>query len=161
MLPGHGQSRPTVSNTPCLTDIERQLAEVLAAARDIAARCELVLALVTQCRAVEGYGPGLTASLADDAAWSRELPSHNGHSNGSTAPALARVEAIDAPHYVVTPREMQVVQLIAAGLSNKEIASTLDVSGRTVERHITNLYRKIGARGKADATAWAVRHCLG
>jgi DNA-binding NarL/FixJ family response regulator len=60
----------------------------------------------------------------------------------------------------VTRRETAVVRLIAAGLSNKEIASTLGVSVRTIERHITNLYRKIGARGKADATAWAVRQEL-
>ncbi len=52
------------------------------------------------------------------------------------------------------------LRLIAAGQSNKEIAADLFLSVRTVERHITNLYAKIGARGKADATAWALRHDL-
>jgi non-specific serine/threonine protein kinase len=60
----------------------------------------------------------------------------------------------------LTPRELEVLRLIAAGGSNKQIAAELHLSIRTVERHITNLYTKIGARGKADATAWALRHQL-
>jgi DNA-binding NarL/FixJ family response regulator len=60
----------------------------------------------------------------------------------------------------LTPRETEVLRLIAAGRSNNEIATELFISVRTVERHITNLYAKIDARGKADATAWALRHGL-
>jgi DNA-binding CsgD family transcriptional regulator len=44
--------------------------------------------------------------------------------------------------------------------SNREIADQLVISTRTVERHITHIYGKIGARGKADATAYAMRHSL-
>jgi DNA-binding CsgD family transcriptional regulator/pimeloyl-ACP methyl ester carboxylesterase len=58
----------------------------------------------------------------------------------------------------LTPRETEVLRLIAAGLSNQQIADELVLSLRTIERHITNLYGKIGARGKADATAYALRH---
>jgi DNA-binding NarL/FixJ family response regulator len=53
-----------------------------------------------------------------------------------------------------------VLCLIAAGQSNKQIAAELFLSVYTIERHITNLYAKIGARGRADATAWALRHDL-
>jgi len=60
----------------------------------------------------------------------------------------------------LTEREGEVLKLIAAGRSNREIAGELVVSIRTVERHITNIYAKIGARGKADATAYALRHAL-
>ena len=49
---------------------------------------------------------------------------------------------------------------IAAGRTNQEIAEDLILSIRTVERHITNLYGKIGARGKADATTYALRQGL-
>jgi DNA-binding NarL/FixJ family response regulator len=68
-----------------------------------------------------------------------------------------------APAYPdgLTEREVEVLRLIAAGRSNREIAAELVVSVRTVERHITNLYGKIDARGKADATAYALRHGLG
>jgi non-specific serine/threonine protein kinase len=61
----------------------------------------------------------------------------------------------------LSPRETDVLRLIAAGQSNKQIAAELFLSVHTIERHITNLYAKIGARGRADATAWALRHDLG
>jgi predicted ATPase/DNA-binding NarL/FixJ family response regulator len=57
-------------------------------------------------------------------------------------------------------REVEVLRLVAAGRSNREVAAELSVSVRTVERHIENLYGKIGARNRADATAFAFRHGL-
>jgi DNA-binding NarL/FixJ family response regulator len=60
----------------------------------------------------------------------------------------------------LTPREVEVLRLIAAGRTTREVAETLVVSLATVERHITNLYAKIGARGRADATAYALGHGL-
>jgi DNA-binding NarL/FixJ family response regulator len=60
----------------------------------------------------------------------------------------------------LTARELEVLRLVASGRSNREIAEELILSVRTVERHVTNLYAKIGARGKADATAYAFRHRL-
>jgi DNA-binding CsgD family transcriptional regulator len=54
-----------------------------------------------------------------------------------------------------------VLRLLAAGESNAQIARQLGLSIHTVERHVANLYRKIGARGRADATAYAVRRGLG
>jgi DNA-binding CsgD family transcriptional regulator/pimeloyl-ACP methyl ester carboxylesterase len=58
---------------------------------------------------------------------------------------------------ILTPRESEVLRWLAAGDSNAEIAHRLGISTHTVERHIANLYRKIDARGRADATAWALR----
>ncbi|TMG02516.1 MAG: alpha/beta fold hydrolase [Chloroflexi bacterium] len=60
----------------------------------------------------------------------------------------------------LTAREVEVLRLIAAGRTNLEISRELVLSLRTVARHITNIYGKIGARGKADATAYAIRHQL-
>jgi pimeloyl-ACP methyl ester carboxylesterase/DNA-binding CsgD family transcriptional regulator len=60
----------------------------------------------------------------------------------------------------LTPRELEILRLVAAGRTNREIANDLVLSVRTVERHITNLYAKIEARGKADATAYAIRQGL-
>lgn len=67
-----------------------------------------------------------------------------------------------APAYPagLSEREVEVLRLIAGGHSNQEIADALVLSVRTVERHITNIYAKIDARGKADATAFALRHGL-
>jgi DNA-binding CsgD family transcriptional regulator len=58
----------------------------------------------------------------------------------------------------LTPREAEVLRLISAGCTTQRIAETMTVSRATVERHITSLYRKIGASGRADATAYALRH---
>jgi class 3 adenylate cyclase/DNA-binding CsgD family transcriptional regulator len=60
----------------------------------------------------------------------------------------------------LTDREVEVLRLIAAGRTNAEISLELVLSMRTVARHITNIYGKIGARSKADATAYAIRHHL-
>lgn len=84
-------------------------------------------------------------------------------------PALARTDALAAqfatpsaasPPYPngLSAREVDVLRLIATGRNNGEIADALFLSVRTVERHITNLYAKIAARGRADATAYALRH---
>ncbi len=56
----------------------------------------------------------------------------------------------------LTDREVQVLRLVAGGRTNKEVAVELVLSVRTVERHIGNIYGKIGARNKADATAYAL-----
>jgi DNA-binding CsgD family transcriptional regulator/pimeloyl-ACP methyl ester carboxylesterase len=58
-------------------------------------------------------------------------------------------------------RELEVLQLLAAGESNRQIARRLGLSTHTIERHVANLYRKIGARGRADATAYALRNGMG
>jgi ATP/maltotriose-dependent transcriptional regulator MalT len=67
-----------------------------------------------------------------------------------------------APGYPdgLTQREAEVLRLIAMGQSNRDIAQELVVSVRTVERHITNIYGKINARGRADATAYTLSHHL-
>lgn len=69
-----------------------------------------------------------------------------------------RVGAEVAAKTSLTAREREILRLIAGGRSNQQIADELVLSVRTVERHITNIYAKIGARGKADATAYALRN---
>ncbi len=58
----------------------------------------------------------------------------------------------------LSPREIEVLRLLAGGDTNGQIAARLGISINTVERHVVNLYRKIDARGRADATAWAIRN---
>jgi DNA-binding NarL/FixJ family response regulator len=75
------------------------------------------------------------------------------HKQAAPAPGLADL----------TPREIEILRLIAAGTSNQEIATKLVLSVRTVERHISNIYQKIGASGgtaRATATVYALRHGL-
>jgi ATP/maltotriose-dependent transcriptional regulator MalT len=56
----------------------------------------------------------------------------------------------------LTERQVEVLQLIAQGKTNHEIAQELVLSERTVQRHIADIYLKIGARNRADATAFAL-----
>jgi DNA-binding CsgD family transcriptional regulator len=70
-----------------------------------------------------------------------------------TSPRAAALAAL-------TPREVEVLGLIASGSTNQQIADQLSISLNTVERHVANVYRKLGVRGRVDATAFAVREGL-
>ncbi|MGQ0575720.1 MAG: ATP-binding protein [Pseudonocardia sp.] len=60
----------------------------------------------------------------------------------------------------LTSREAQILELIAAGRANKQIAGTLAISVSTVEQHVSRLYVKIGARCRADAAVHALRRSV-
>ena len=59
-----------------------------------------------------------------------------------------------------SPRERQVAKLIASGCKNSEIALTLGISIKTVEKHRDNLHKKYGFRNTADLTRWALAQGL-
>jgi DNA-binding CsgD family transcriptional regulator len=61
---------------------------------------------------------------------------------------------------LLTPREIGVLRLVAAARTNKEIAGELFISVATVERHLANIYRKIGARSRVEAASYALREGL-
>lgn len=79
------------------------------------------------------------------------------HSDPASPPLARRASANPAG---LTARELEVLRLIAAGHSTKAMAATLFISVPTVERHITHLYAKLGVHGRAEATAYAMRHGL-
>jgi pimeloyl-ACP methyl ester carboxylesterase/DNA-binding CsgD family transcriptional regulator len=60
------------------------------------------------------------------------------------------------PKSALTPREAEVLRLLPSGDSNTEIARRLGIAVHTVERHLASIYRKIGARGRAEAVAHAM-----
>jgi ATP/maltotriose-dependent transcriptional regulator MalT len=60
----------------------------------------------------------------------------------------------------LTEREVEVLQLVAAGLTNNEIAAELFLSAKTVSRHLSNIFTKIGVSSRAAATAFAFEHQL-
>jgi DNA-binding NarL/FixJ family response regulator len=77
-----------------------------------------------------------------------------------SASAQPPVTAVPAAGHGLTAREVEVLQLLASGLSNQEIADQLVLSVRTVQRHVENIYAKTGARGRAAAAVFAATHAL-
>ncbi|MPZ87753.1 MAG: DNA-binding response regulator [Nitriliruptorales bacterium] len=81
------------------------------------------------------------------------------------APALARTMELSrgpdagAPGGL-TPREVEVLRLVATGVTNREVADTLVISEKTVARHLSNMFTKLGITSRAAATAWAYEHDL-
>jgi DNA-binding NarL/FixJ family response regulator len=57
-------------------------------------------------------------------------------------------------------RELEVLRLVAAGNSNREIAAALVISEHTVARHVHNIFAKVGVSSRAGATAFAFAHDL-
>jgi ATP/maltotriose-dependent transcriptional regulator MalT len=81
------------------------------------------------------------------------------------APDLARVESLTVPAALadthgLSPRELEVLRLVAAGKTNREIASTLVVSEHTVARHVQNIFTKLGVSSRTAATAFAFERDL-
>jgi DNA-binding CsgD family transcriptional regulator len=80
------------------------------------------------------------------------------------APDLARVEELSRRAATgaggLTARELEVLRLVAAGQTNKAIAADLFVSERTVDRHMSNIFAKLGVSSRAAATAHAYQHGL-
>ncbi|GAY11818.1 two-component system response regulator [Pseudonocardia sp. N23] len=117
--------------------------------------------------ALRAGAAGWLSKDADADAIGRALRSAaDGHSTIDAA-ALARlVAAAPAPAPVadapdgLTPREVQVLALIAQGLSNRQIARRLVVGEATVKTHVNHLFAKAGLRDRAQAVSYAYRHGL-
>jgi ATP/maltotriose-dependent transcriptional regulator MalT len=118
-----------------------------------AARTRVLIGLA--CRAI---GDAEAAALELDAATAafREL---------GALPDLERVETLsrETPTPAaggLTGREVEVLRLVATGKSNRAIADDLVISSRTVDRHLSNIFDKLGVSSRAAATAWAYEHGL-
>jgi DNA-binding CsgD family transcriptional regulator len=108
-------------------------------------------------------GRALTA-VGDSASGQAELRSARTAFRGlGAAPALADVERLlepDAAPAGLTAREVEVLRLVAAGRSNAAIAAELVLSEKTVARHLSNIFTKLGLPSRAAATAFAYQHGL-
>jgi DNA-binding NarL/FixJ family response regulator len=106
------------------------------------------------CRALDDED---TAALELDAA-------RAAYAELEAAPDLARIDSLTgaAPGdgHGLTERELEVLRLVAAGETNKAIAAQLVLSERTVDRHVSNIFAKLGVSSRAAATAYAYEHGL-
>jgi predicted ATPase/DNA-binding CsgD family transcriptional regulator len=104
------------------------------------------------------YAAGRTLDLASAADQARQaIPAGRAAqpagAPGSEPDAAASGQAVT----VLTPRELDVLKLVAQGLSNSDIAQRLVLSEHTVKRHLANILHKLGLSSRAAAAAWGVR----
>ena len=106
-------------------------------------------------QACHALGDDDTAVLELEAA--RDALQHLG-----AAPGLAQLDGLPrrGPAHGLTERELQVLRMVAAGDTNKAIAGKLVLSERTVDRHVSNIFAKLGVSSRAAATAHAYQHDL-
>jgi DNA-binding CsgD family transcriptional regulator len=119
----------------------------------LAARVRVLVGLT--CRAL-GDDEGAELELAAARAVFEQL---------GAAPDLARVDSLarTAPSghpHGLTPRELQVLRLVATGKTNKAIAAELFLSEKTVDRHVSNIFTKLDVPSRAAATAYSYEHKL-
>jgi DNA-binding CsgD family transcriptional regulator len=98
-----------------------------------------------------------------DAARLEQEAARDAFSKLGAVPDVARIDALAAPSgsrelHGLTGRELEVLSLLAAGQTNKAIAAELVLSERTVERHVSNIFAKLGVSSRAAATGFAYEH---
>lgn len=77
------------------------------------------------------------------------------HAPGPTPPdTIIQVD----PRVELTPTELKVVQLVAQGMANKEIAEKLNVSQRTIESHVSNMLNKTSLHNRTELARWAIQN---
>jgi two-component system nitrate/nitrite response regulator NarL len=105
--------------------------------------------------------PALEAALKGNNVVARELVGSLARlvgGNSGPAPAAPRPAA---PFAELTPREREILECIADGMSNKMIARALEITDGTVKLHVKAILRKLGMRSRVEAAVAAVEHGLG
>jgi len=85
---------------------------------------------------------------------------HPFHANEALPAGSAPTRAPDELAESLTRRELEVLQMLAAGLSNKEIASRLNISDHTAKFHVASILGKLGAATRTEAVSLAIRRGL-
>ena len=80
------------------------------------------------------------------------------HHSGTGAEAGSTIQV---PFDVeLTPTELKVVQFVARGMANREIAEQMNVSQRTIESHVSNMLGKTGLHNRTELARWAIERCM-
>jgi two-component system nitrate/nitrite response regulator NarL len=105
--------------------------------------------------------PALEAVRVGDKVVARELMGSLARLVGSDARPKRDAPRAPAPFAELTPRELEILEHVADGYSNKMIARALDITDGTVKLHVKAILRKLGMRSRVEAAVAAVEHGLG
>ena len=90
----------------------------------------------------------------------KRVPTSRAVRAGSPMPNGSPVASPSSRHGPLTSRECEIAALLACGLTNRQIADTLVITGRTADTHLCNILRKLGMASRAQVAAWAVERGL-
>ncbi|MBS1852897.1 MAG: response regulator transcription factor [Acidobacteria bacterium] len=153
LLNGLEATRQILRNSPdvrilvlTVTDSDQMAGAVLeAGARGFLLKSDAARDLVTAVEALQNHRTYFTARVAD------MVLSNYRARNGAPETVAERVPSL-------TPREREVVQLVAEGKSTKEVATHLNLSVKTAETHRSNIMRKLGIHSVSELVLYAVRN---
>jgi non-specific serine/threonine protein kinase len=127
----------------------------------VARRWSRLLDLAPHLRLVTPYEEAeRTSCLALGASAMKVAAQRGGTMDLNQALEFAEAAADAGPELPLAPRKLQVVSMVAEGLTNKEIARRLSISERTVDAHLEQVRRQLGLRNRAQVAAWAVSSAL-
>jgi two-component system nitrate/nitrite response regulator NarL len=109
----------------------------------------------------EDLVPALEAALQGSNVVARELVGSLARLVRGDAGPQKEARPRQAPFAELTPRELEILECIADGSSNKMIARQLDITDGTVKLHVKAILRKLGLRSRVEAAVSAVEHGLG
>ena len=118
------------------------------------------------CRALGSTGRGergdpWATTKRRPSSWTRPaLPTSSWGRHPTSLDSAPRGDDAAAGTHGLTGREIEVLRHLAAGETNKAIATKLVLSERTVDRHVSNIFAKLGVSSRAAATAYAYEHQL-
>jgi DNA-binding NarL/FixJ family response regulator len=163
-----GAARPDVA----LIDLEMPIVDGIAATRRIrevspATSVVVFTTFSDRERILQALDAGATGYVLKDAEPDEILGAIRAAARGE-APLAPKVavevlasRAATRSHVDLSPREREVLRLVAEGFANKQIARRLGISEKTVKSHLTRIFQTIGVTGRTQAALWAERSGLG
>jgi DNA-binding CsgD family transcriptional regulator len=161
LLAAHRALGSLTAATGAGSEAEAHFEAALVLADACAAPYDRALALLERAESLAGHDPLATAPALEEA--------HATFTRLGAAPALERLAALEARRDTepappapggLSPREVEVLRLVAQGLSYADVGDRLFISPRTVARHLQSIYTKLGVDSRAAAAAFAFEHGL-